>query len=70
MPAGKEAFIGEILAERNRELAFESHQRWDLIRTGRPLRNAALTDLQKVLPIPDYEINISKSKIEQNTAFK
>ena len=68
--AGKEAFIGEILAERNRELAFESHRRWDLIRTGRPLRNAALTDLQKVLPIPDYEINISKGKIEQNTAFK
>ena len=68
--AGKEAFISEILAERNRELAFESHQRWDLIRTGRPLRNAALTDAQKILPIPDYEINISKGKIEQNTAFR
>ena len=68
--ADKEAFIREILAERNRELAFESHSRWDLIRTGQPLRNAALTDLQKVLPIPDYEVNISKGKIEQNTAFK
>jgi hypothetical protein len=68
--AGKEAFLNEILAERNRELAFESHQRWDLIRTGRPLRNAALSDAQKILPIPDYEVNISKGKIEQNTAFR
>ena len=67
---GKDAFIAEILAERNRELAFESHQRWDLIRTGRPLRNADLPDAQKILPIPDYEVNISKGKIEQNTAFR
>lgn len=68
--ASTEAFIGEILAERNRELAFESHQRWDLIRTDRPLRNAELSDAQKILPIPDYEVNISKGKIEQNTAFR
>ena len=68
--SSREAFISEILAERNRELAFEGHQRWDLMRTGRPLRNAALSDAQKVIPIPDYEVNISKGKIEQNTAFR
>ncbi|MBO4417677.1 MAG: RagB/SusD family nutrient uptake outer membrane protein [Bacteroidales bacterium] len=67
---GKDDFINEVLTERNRELAFESHQRWDLIRTGRPLRNTSLSDAQKILPIPDYEVNISKGKIEQNTAFK
>ncbi|MBR1869699.1 MAG: RagB/SusD family nutrient uptake outer membrane protein [Bacteroidales bacterium] len=68
--SGKEAFIDAILEERGRELAFESHRRWDLIRSGKPLRNASLTDAQKILPIPDYEVNISKGKIEQNTAFR
>ena len=68
--SGPEAFIAEILAERNRELAFESHRRWDLIRTAGALRNAALSDAQKILPIPDYEINISKGVIEQNTGFR
>jgi len=68
--SSKEEFIQEILNERNRELAFESHRRWDLIRSGSPLRKASLPDAQKILPIPDYEVNISKGVIEQNTAFR
>jgi len=63
-------FLVEILAERNRELAFESHRRWDLVRTGGKLRNEALSDAQKILPIPDYEVRISKGKIKQNSAFE
>lgn len=62
--------LDEILLERNRELAYESHRRWDLIRTGGKLRNESATDGQKILPIPDYEVNISKGVIEQNPAFK
>lgn len=64
------ALLEEILAERNRELAFESHRRWDLIRTGGKLRNTSVGPEQMILPIPDYEENISKGKIQQNTAFR
>lgn len=63
-------FIDEIVKERNRELAFENHRRWDVIRTGGKLRNADLTSAQQILPIPDYEVTISKGKIKQNTAFE
>ncbi|MBR0255773.1 MAG: RagB/SusD family nutrient uptake outer membrane protein [Bacteroidales bacterium] len=65
-----ESFIDEILEERNRELAFESHRRWDLIRSGKAIRNESLSDGMKILPIPDYEVNISKGKIQQNSAFR
>lgn len=68
--ASKEAFIDEILVERNRELAFEGHRRWDLIRCGKPLRTEGIPDGRKILPIPDYEVNISKGKIKQNSAFE
>lgn len=62
--------LDAILLERQRELAFESHHRWDLIRTGRKLRNASVPSSQMILPIPDYEVTISKGVIEQNTGFR
>lgn len=64
-----QAFIDSVLVERNRELAMEGHYRWDLIRTGRDLRVKGLPDNRKILPIPDYEIQISDGVIKQNSGF-
>ena len=64
-----EAFIDSVLVERNRELAWEGHYRWDLIRTGRELRVKGIPDNRKILPIPEYEITISDGVIKQNSGF-
>ena len=62
-------FIGEVLKERMRELAYEGLYRWDLIRTGRSLKDSTVPDNRKALPIPEYEIKISSGKIVQNSGF-
>ena len=64
-----EAFVDSILVERNRELAMEGHYRWDLIRTGRDLKTKGLPNNKKILPIPEYEVQISDGVIKQNTGF-
>lgn len=64
-----EAFLDSMLVERNRELAWEGHYRWDLIRTGRELRVKGIPDNRKILPIPEYEITISDGVIKQNSGF-
>lgn len=64
-----DAFIAEVLKERNRELAFEGHYRWDLMRTGRKLRNTSVPENKMMLPIPQYEVNISNGAIKQNTGY-
>jgi hypothetical protein len=57
--ATPQEFIDRILLERMKELAFEGHTRYDLIRTNKPLRVASLTPEKKILPIPDYDVRIS-----------
>lgn len=66
--AGADALIDAILLERRREFAYEGHYRWDLIRTGRALRNE-LPDNRKNFPIPQYEVTISGGVIQQNSGF-
>ncbi len=68
--AGAEALISRILLERERELAFEGHTRFDYIRTGRALRDASLTNEKKILPVPAYEVRISYGKIVQNRGYR
>lgn len=65
-----EALVNRILKERMKELAFEGHSRFDLIRTNRPLRESTIPSEKKILPIPDYEIKISQGIIEQNTGYR
>lgn len=65
-----DAFINEVLTQRNRELAFEGHYRWDLIRSHRPLLNTQIPDNKKMLPVPDYEVRISNGVIQQNMGFR
>lgn len=47
----------------------EGHYRWDLIRTGRDLKVKGLPNNKKILPIPEYEVQISDGVIKQNTGF-
>ena len=68
-----ESFLKELLKERNRELAYEGHYRWDLMRTNNLLEDQKLGAIDKSrwnLPISDFEIRISEGKIKQNTGFK
>jgi len=68
-----DAFIREVLRERNRELAFEGHYRWDLMRTGNMLNDITLGAVDKSrwnMPVPDYEIKISYGAIRQNSGYK
>lgn len=67
-----EDFLKVLLKERNRELAYEGHYRWDLMRTGNLLGDTKLGALDKArwnLPVSDYEIRMSDGKIKQNTGF-
>lgn len=64
--------LKEILLERRRELAYEGHQRWDIIRTDNLIgdtKMAAVHPSRWNMPIPDYEIRISYGKITQNTGY-
>jgi len=68
-----EAFLKAVLKERNRELAYEGHYRWDLMRTGNLLGDQTLGAIEKSkwnLPIPNYEIRISYGKLKQNTGYQ
>lgn len=68
-----EAFLKAVLKERNRELVYEGHYRWDLMRTGNLLGDQTLGAIEKSkwnLPIPNYEIRISYGKLKQNTGYQ
>ena len=65
-------FLRAVLIERNRELAYEGHYRWDLMRTGNFLGDAKLGAVDKSrwnLPVPEYEIRISEGVISQNSGY-
>ncbi|MRG43795.1 RagB/SusD family nutrient uptake outer membrane protein [Chitinophaga sp. SYP-B3965] len=67
--ANPTALTDTILKQRKLELAFEGFNRYDLIRTGRPLQNPDIPEGRKVLPVPQVEIDISKGLILQNTGY-
>ncbi|MGV3529763.1 MAG: RagB/SusD family nutrient uptake outer membrane protein [Flavisolibacter sp.] len=67
--SSKEALINKILDERRFELAFEGFYRYDLVRTGKPIRNPDVPENKKVLPIPQIEIDISRGLIQQNPGY-
>jgi len=63
------SLVDTILRQRSYELAFESHSRYDLIRTDRPLHDPDLAAGRKVLPIPQSEIDISGGVLKQNAGY-
>lgn len=68
--ANNSEFIDRILTERMKELAFEGHTRFDIIRSGKKLRNASVPAERMMLPIPEYEIRISYGTIQQNKGYR
>ncbi|OFY29150.1 MAG: hypothetical protein A2X17_02355 [Bacteroidetes bacterium GWF2_41_61] len=68
--ANAQELIDRILIERMKELAFEGHTRFDLIRTNKPLRVSSVPVEKKMLPVPEYDIKISYGKILQNKGFR
>jgi len=65
-------FIKRVLVERNRELAFEGHYRWDIIRTNNMIGDSKMGAVQPSkwnMPVPEYEIRISYGAISQNTGY-
>jgi hypothetical protein len=76
----QQAFRLAIEQERRVELAFEGHRWFDLVRTGRAIEvmNSKkdqiglvrlLTDNDLLFPIPQSQIDINKSKINQNPGY-
>lgn len=67
-----ESFLKAVLTERNRELAYEGHYRWDLMRTNNLLGDGKLKKIDSKrwnLPVPDYEVRISNGVIKQNPGY-
>jgi hypothetical protein len=62
-----------ILEERNRELAFEGHRYFDLVRTGKASEVLGSYGFEEnkheLLPIPQQEIDISGGKLSQNPGY-
>lgn len=67
--ANKEELIQTILKQRKFELAFEGQLRYDMIRTGKPLKSPDIPENRKVLPIPQIEVDISNGLIKQNSGY-
>lgn len=76
----QQAFRLAMEQERRFELAFEGHRWFDLVRTGRAVTvmNSkkdqiglvrTLTDNDLIFPVPQSQIDINRSKINQNPGY-
>lgn len=64
------ALVDTILQERRWELAFEGHDRFDRIRTGKSVNPALDADKRKyVWPIPKKEVDLTNGIIKQNPSY-
>jgi hypothetical protein len=65
-----QALIDEIITQRRYELAFEGDRRHDLQRLGRPIASGTSVaepgDPQRILPIPQREIDVNDALSEDN----
>jgi starch-binding outer membrane protein, SusD/RagB family len=71
----KDEFRQAVWKERDMELCFEGHHRWDLIRQNRFVEvvnaseiKAKVTEKNKLFPIPDLEI-MANPNLEQNSGY-
>ena len=64
----KEQLIDRLLQERQWELAFEGHDRFDKLRSGKMV-NAVMPADKYPLPIPQAEINLTSGLITQNPHY-
>lgn len=64
----KQQFLEVLWQERNWELAFEGHDRFDHMRTGRAI-NPVIPANRYAFPIPQAEISISNGFLKQNSDY-
>ncbi|QLE01889.1 RagB/SusD family nutrient uptake outer membrane protein [Galbibacter sp. BG1] len=64
-----DAFVDALLEERARELAFEGHRWFDIVRLGRAEDILGIESFRTVYPIPQSEVAISKGVIAQNPGY-
>ncbi|WP_194768576.1 RagB/SusD family nutrient uptake outer membrane protein [Tamlana sp. I1] len=64
-----DAFVGVLLDERARELAFEGHRWFDIVRLGRAEAILGIEAFRTVYPIPQSEVSISQGVIQQNPGY-
>ncbi|GAA4326600.1 RagB/SusD family nutrient uptake outer membrane protein [Pontixanthobacter gangjinensis] len=64
-----ESFVDVLLEERARELAFEGHRWFDIVRLGRAEEVLGIESFRTVYPIPQREITISGGTLVQNPGY-
>jgi hypothetical protein len=71
----KEQFRDSVLLERRRELCFEGHRWYDLVRTGRlvstirGIGNTNIQDHHQVFPVPQLELDLNTNLLPQNDLY-
>ena len=71
----KEQFRDSVLLERRRELCFEGHRWFDLVRTGRlvstirAIGNTNIQDYHQVFPVPQLELDLNTNLLPQNDLY-
>ncbi|WP_299211573.1 RagB/SusD family nutrient uptake outer membrane protein [uncultured Aquimarina sp.] len=64
-----DSFVDVLLEERSRELAFEGHRWFDIVRLGQAESILGIASFRTVYPIPQREITISNGSIVQNPGY-
>lgn len=64
-----DTFVNILLSERARELGFEGHRWFDVIRLNKAQTILGIDTFRNVYPIPQNEITVSKGMIEQNPGY-
>ena len=64
-----DAFITILLDENGRELGFEGHKWFSLVRLGRATSMLNIPVFRTVYPIPQNEITVAKGVLEQNPGY-
>lgn len=63
------SFVDAVLKERRFELFGENHRYYDLVRTGKAIKEIGIQEYQLLFPIPDTEITKSKKILTQNKGY-
>lgn len=64
-----DAFVNILIEENKRELGFEGHQWFTLVRLGKATSILNIPAFRTTYPIPQNEITISRGKLEQNPGY-
>ncbi|MBO9586545.1 MAG: RagB/SusD family nutrient uptake outer membrane protein [Flavobacterium sp.] len=64
-----DAFVSVLIEENKRELGFEGHHWFTIVRLGRATSILNIPAFRTVYPIPQNEITIAHGKLEQNPGY-